>query len=328
MMQLTSNNLALLLDEVSAMVSADRPIANGLLELGDRSLGRLGRTAKRISAKLQSGTSPDTAFASESGNSASEVAAAFRMLETLGTAAPLRCIARSIQSRNEARSQFVISLVYPAITLLVAYLVLVFLVPWMLESSLIEPFGSSNANRRFVSAIQWLRANFWLPPVILAVMGVVWFCLVRPLFGWAGRTTMNHRWALFCDLLAIEVEAGVETKLAIASASEAAGDVPFSRRTVAASESLAAGETVTEISPSARFLPPLLRWSLSRIVNGSGKDHSLELRLLGDWYRDQAASRYRFWIHWFPVLTTVIVMTVVVVIVAMVTLVPLYQMLG
>ncbi len=327
-MQLTSNHLALLLDEVSAMVSADRPIAAGLLELSDRSLGRLGRTAKRLSARLESGESPATAFASVSGTSSTGVAAAFRMLESLGTAAPLRCMARSIQSRNEARTQLLVALVYPAITLLVAYLVLVFLVPWMLSPSLFGDFGVDGPDRRFVAAMHWLRSNVWLPPAMLAVVGVIWFFFVQPALGWSGRATIDERWALFCDLLAIEVKADVETSQAIAIASEAAGDVQFRDRTMSAVESLASGATDAADSRATGFMPPLLRWSLSRILCGTGSDHVLELRLLADWYRDQAAHRNRFWIQWFPVLSTVIVMTIVVITVAMVTLVPLYRMLG
>ncbi len=309
------------------MVSADRPIVAGLLELGDRSLGRLGRVAKRIASKLESGESPDTAFASVSGKSSAEVAAAFRMLETLGTAAPIRCIARSIQNRNESRMQLLIALVYPVITLMVAYLVIAFVLPWFFTSNPNESFGAPGIDRRVMSALMWLRSNFWIPPVIIAAVGIIWFCFIRPASGWFGRAKLDQQWALFCDLLAIEVDAGIETKQAIAIAAEAAGDVPFRDRAISAAESLASGSAEPVDSPASGFLPPLLRWSLSRVMRGAGIDHALELRLLADWYRDQAAHRNRFWIHWFPVLTTVVVITVVIIVVLMVMLIPLYRYL-
>lgn len=326
-MRLTSTELVSLLDEVSAMVSAERPIAAGLLELGDRSLGRLGRVARRVSARLESGESPESAFASVSGKSSGKVAAAFRAMDTLGTAAPIRCVARSIQNQDATRTRLIIALIYPGITLLVAYLILAFVAPWIITTIQSSEYTIQMPYPRLLDMFQWLRANFWLPPLVLAVVGLVLVLVLRPTLGWFGRAAADQRWALFCDLLAIEVDADTETNRAIANAAEAVGNASFRDQVVAQVQALpSTSDSVGEL-PTSKSLPPLLRWSLSRMVRGQGRDHGLELRCLADLYRSQSLYRSRFWIQWLPVLVTVCMMTIVIAILVITLLGPLYFMI-
>ncbi len=328
-MQLSSQNLSLLLNEVSAMVAANRSIAAGLFELGDRSLGRFGAVARHLSKRLDAGESAESAFASVSGRASSEVSTAFRMLEQVGSAAPIGCVARSIQRRQETRVQLAIAAIYPFLTLFIAYCVVVWVLPWFVLNHFYDDFlGTRGLDLRLTAGLRWLQSNFWIPPLIAIGVGVVWFFAVAPRLGMAGlpgfgRAFREDRWALFCDLMALEIEAGVPMSEAISLAAGAAGDASFRSATVAATT----GE-------SARLLPPLLRWTLQRMIppgiaaDGVVSDHANEFRLLADWYRDQAQTRHRFWIEWLPVIAVVAVMLTLILYLLTTMLMPLYSMLS
>ncbi len=335
-MQLSAQNLSLLLEEISAMVAADRPIAAGLFELGDRSLGRLGRAARQIALQIESGESAESAISSVSGPASQQVSTAFRLLEKVGSAAPIRCVARSIQSRQEAKTQLAIAAIYPAMTLMIAYAIVVWLFPWLVFSEAYQSLGIADIDGRILSSLAWLQSNFWIPPAIALVVGLVCFFELIPVASrleglGLGTARRDEQWALFCDMMALEIEAGVPTPEAIASAASATGETGFSKSAIAASAHLS--ELGSREDPSGRvgvFFPPLLRWSLERALSASSavQGQSSELRMLADWYRDQAHARNRFWIEWFPVLATVVVMTLLIALMVMSSFVPLYSLLA
>ncbi len=325
MMQLATHNLSQLLDEIAAMIAADRPIAAGLFELSDRSLGRFGRVAKGLAKRLQAGESPGNAIASISGNASPQVSAAFELVQRSGSAAPIRSVARSLRTHSETQTQLAIALVYPVITLCIAYFIVTLVIPWFVLCNSHVELGTPSIHPQVLAALQFMREHFWLPPLVLGLLALAWFLYVH--FSstrvWFSRSRADARWALFCDLLALHVEAGTPMSDAVAAAAKVSGDASFSDRVTRA---------VSERAESA-FLPPMLRWSLSRLngATGGGEsigDPALELRLLGDWYREQSLSRQRFWIDWFPVLVSIFVMTTVIIVVLLVTILPLYRHLS
>lgn len=315
-MQLSGQQLALLLDEVAAMIAAERPLASGLRELDTRSLGKLGRCAGKAADRIEAGEPVDVVFAETRPSAGSPIKIAFKLLESTGSIRPVQAIANWLRTRAETRRLALISMIYPLVSLTFAYLLIAFLIPWFLRQTQDTELGRPSLPTWLESSILWTHDNYLVVPLIafglLIVMGLLMWRRSR-----SSPVDTLSRWSLFSELMAIQVDAGVPLDQATGTAVEALGDQQLAER--CRREGIAAcGSSV----------PPMLRWSLTNLHRATPRLQSMELETLARFYRERARSRFGFLIEWGPLLVSTVALVVVVSLIVVVAFLPMYEQLS
>ncbi len=296
-MQLTAQQLSLLLDEVAAMARADRPLALGLAELNHPSLGRIGRAAGLLSKRIAAGQAPDVAIQELAGRGGKQAAAALQAMQANGSAEPIIRLADAIRRQSGLRLQLWVTMIYPLITMLIAYLLVSLGVTTLvIDHWPNEIIGKADATGFISFCISW-RKYFWLPPLVFGLLVVAYY-FARVLgvrtFDFASRTANQFAWSTFCDMLAVQLLADVPLPNAISLAADATANGKVCEQTQGTPGRLGG-------------LPPLIGWLLAQAAKRPVAETATELRVLSDWYRHQAMRRSRFWIRWLPSITIVLV---------------------
>jgi type II secretory pathway component PulF len=297
--KLTSQQLSLLLNEVAAMARADRPLAIGLAELNHRSLGRIGRAAALLTKRMESGQSIDVAIQEISGRFGPQAAAALQSMQLTGSAEPVTQLAETLRRQSHMQMQWLVSLIYPMITVLAGYLLLSTLMTTLVIDHWPSEIVGKKNSTQFIAFCVWLREHFWLPPLIFGALAL--FVILTGSLGlipWTkySRSATDQAWSTFCDMLAIQI----------------AADVPLAEAVKLSADATGSGVVRNAISISNHQLtiksavPPLIRWLLNHESEHTASDTAMQLGVIGDWYRYQSLRRCRFWISYVPAAITVL----------------------
>ena len=86
---LDDESLAMLLDEVSAMAAAGRPLVSGLADLDDTSMGKLGRAANAVRTSIAQGNSAAESIAALSNSYKAPLRVAMEVMAATGSTEPI-----------------------------------------------------------------------------------------------------------------------------------------------------------------------------------------------------------------------------------------------
>ena len=275
------DDLILLNREIAALVKAGIPLELGLRGLSGSVGTRLGRLSERLSKRLAAGQSLPDALAEE-GPAVSPVYSAVMEAGLASGSLPeaLESLAVSGQVLQETRRRVFLAILYPAICIVVGYLIFCIFIssvaPRILESVEmyrcpvnwpIQVVQTLNRNSGYVTTVF---------PVCLLALVVVTVLLRHSVTGglyrWMSsfcwvpgvasiRRTLN--WAQFTELLALQIEQTSPLARAFVLAADSTDDVRWHREAREVSEQLTRGAKLADALRSARSLPSMMEWMLA-----------------------------------------------------------------
>jgi type II secretory pathway component PulF len=316
---LSPSQLALLLDEVAQLASAQRPLARSIGELDRRGMGKLGRVAGKISQRLAAGESMEHAISEHAGQLGKRTASVLQAVTRTGSIEPLFQFANSLRQRESIRVQSLAASIYPIVSILIGYLLLSVVMTTVIiqsqPSDVVTLRGPDSAASRLsvVRFCEVWRDAFWVPPLIAAIGLVAWLLYSRWRYGetmmpWLVRATNRRRWAEFCDSMSGEVESGSLDDEAIIASASIAGNDRFVQSIRNALQQNVATEAAFDSSRGA--LPPLIGWMIATqkdIAHQSlqSPDFATQWRVLGNWYRQESLRLTRDWVEFVPAIVGV-----------------------
>jgi len=102
-------------------------------------------------------------------------AAAMRTFRNTESSDAVVFLAATLRSRSDLKTQFWVVVIYPTIAALIAYVVAALgLTTFVIENLPAEIFGRGNETTPG-RACSWLRSNFWRPPLVVAVLFLLWY---------------------------------------------------------------------------------------------------------------------------------------------------------
>jgi len=318
---LSTDQLAMLLDEVAQMALAERPLAPAIGELDRRGMGKLGRVAGKISRRLAAGESMEHAISDHAGRLGKRTAAVLRTVTRTGSIDPLFQFAKSLRDRESVRVQAIAASIYPLVSILIGYLLLSVVMTTMVihsQPSDVITLRGPDAPASLPSVVSFCQAwrdAFWVPPLIAAGGLITWLLVCRWRYGemmmpWLVRAANRRRWAEFCESMSGEVDSGTLGDEAIIASASIVGNQRFVqsvRRAVDAGRS-----SDTPSSSSCNGFPPLIGWMIStqNIVSHpshASSDLAVQWRMLGNWYRQESLRLTRDWLEFVPALVGLLV---------------------
>lgn len=333
---LTLEQLSALSDEIAALSRAGVPLDRGLKELARELPGRLGRVAGSVGDQLALGQP----LAQIVGDLGTALPPAYQTVIAAGLRAgrlpaALEGVSRSARRISQLRRSIGLSLIYPLILLVVAWVLCLFvllnLAPVMARM-LVEfdvtrlPIESYLIR---VTDTVWI----WGPLVpLVASLWVLWAWRrsgrialgkeVHPLLalgpvGMLSRMQRAGRMASLADLLALLLAHDVPLAEAVALAAGACGSMRLSRAGQLLAEQLRRGERIEQ--PPAGFAP-LMAWTIA-----SGQSQAQLVRTLqrtAEIYRDEFNTRGQWLTLYVPLLVTIGLCGTIIIAFAVVTLGP------
>jgi type II secretory pathway component PulF len=323
---LSASQLAMLLEEVAQMARAQRPLAPAFGELNRRGMGRLGRVAGKISQRLAAGEPPERAIAAHAGRLRGRTSAALSAVTRTGWVEPVYRLARALRDREQVRMQGIAASLYPAISILIAYLLLSLVMTSVVIQShagdviTLRGAGAPGSSAAFIRFAEAWRSAFWVPPVIVGAALFFWLVLARWHSGdatmpWLVRGVKCHRWSEFCESMGDELEAGSLLDVAVRTSAVVAGNARFATRTELAADRLfrsahvgaGANEAQSSGAVEREFFPPLIAWMLARqsclgnhqtgwAAETSAAEWAEQWRMLAQWYRQEGIRLTRGWV--------------------------------
>ncbi|MCC9641134.1 type II secretion system F family protein [Rhodopirellula sp. JC740] len=197
----------LLLQEVSAMAASGRSLVTGLTGLNDAALGRLGRAAKQVRDRIQSGQSAAVAMGSLSAPFQSPIRVAMQLMAQTGSTEPIRETVRLIRQKEDARRRLRLASIGPILNVVVGACVLFLVMPWiyvqMAASELIRgPFAPT-----VTEICQTFAQNFTFACLVALVVAVLFALWLR----WSMHRSFEKNKPLrsistFCRWLAMQIQ--------------------------------------------------------------------------------------------------------------------------
>jgi general secretion pathway protein F len=304
--------------EIAALVKAGIPLELGLRGLSGSVGTRLGRLSKRLSERLADGRSLVEALAAEGPS----VSAVYTAVVEAGLASgrlpqALESIAVSGTVLQETRRQLALALMYPAICLIVGYVMfcgfLEIIAPGMISSVEFFNFreGWPLKLLRFLY-IHRMYVTLVVPSAVLAIMAIT-ILLRETVTRGLWRRLTSFRWfigrslnlAQFTEILALQLEQSRPLASSFLLAAESTDDLRWRREAMAVGAELVRGSTLTQALRSATSLPPLVRWTLA--VSERQGTLTATLYDLAEMYRRRALRRASILKTWLPVIITIFV---------------------
>lgn len=340
--RLNPTQLSNLLDEIGAMVHANRSLVPGLRTIEDDRLGKIGRAAKQLRTQLEAGQTMDEVLTSLDETAGHQAAAAFRLAIAGRSAEPLHRLANSLRRRRELRLATRMAMVYPMMVMTIGYLL------WVLVFTNIVSFGSLDGYETEVFPAvtlyvgTWLRLYWWIPPLAAIAIAVALWVLIRL------RPHGRHahwlpgrfgRISLFCDSLAFQIEAGVPYAVAVRLAADISGDEALSRSALQSAEASQRGTTSNPseerksgASPtSTDGFPPMIAWLITQLSGSTEltiESLTVQLRSLAGWYEARQRGQRQFWIRFLPALIVAVFGGTLALVYMLAILRPLYARIG
>jgi general secretion pathway protein F len=310
-------------DEIAALVRAGVPLELGLQGFSRDASGRLRELSHRLSRRIGAGESLEQAIELE-GDSFPRIYrfAISAGLKTGHLARVMESLSSYARLMSRTRRQVAISLIYPALIVVVAYY-LFFLVAMgttdFLDGAVLEPGAESPPWRARVASVSGaIAALGHFPPVIFIGCLMAWgvasrfFSRSQPM-GLAGLKLIpgvrsflrESRLANFSELSSILLSEKVPLSEALPLAAESVGDARLIHDADQLAAADARGAGIAGEWKQARSFPPLMQWMLD--VGARQGSLAATFGQLADLYRVRAAARLDRFQVLFPVLLAVVV---------------------
>lgn len=330
-------SLASLLDEVSAMSRARRSLVAGLASLDDSALGKLGRAAAEVRARIDQGQPPPEAIASLSPKFGAVIRVAMETMSATGSTRPVYEAARLIRDEHTAQRQMRLAVINPMLNVVVAAAVLFFVLPWILvsltEAELIPTPDWPSASQLLKTFATQFAVAAIATVITVAVIGFVFY---RWTVHASPKLRRLKQEATFCRWLSVQLRCisgatdplsgGADLGRLIEAAADVAG--PDSRRRWQATVEEIQKGSITDASLSfpQTTSEPLRRCVLD-LVTGQRQAGAvaLDLERLGQLYGHQFESRRQWRVESIPRALSWILLVMMILVLLRGILVPLLE---
>lgn len=320
-------DLALLNQEIAALVRAGVPLETGLAMAGQAGSGAQEVLMLRLAQRLREGRSFAEALQLEGG----ELPRLYRAVVESGARTgrlpeALESLATFAQETLQLRRRIDLALLYPAMVLLLAGGLFAWLVSFWAPRLSGAFYSLQLPATEWVRAMVWLQQRLWswawIVPTGVLGLAAWWWVSTRGRHGVKGTTeTMpwsafrvlpgvrsivsNFRRANFCDLFAMLLDHHVPLPDAAVLAADAAGDSSLRRVAARIAEGVRSGHTLADCLAVGRELPPFVSWML---ISGERQGVLVKtLRQVADVSRQRAASQSDWLRIVLPTLLVVVV---------------------
>jgi type II secretory pathway component PulF len=221
---LDAPSLAILLEEVSAMTAARRSLLSGLTLFSDMSLGKIGRAAKFVCAKLDQGYGPADSIAPLSTEYGATIRTAFDVVSRTGSNEAIDQIVNTIHEEEQSKRDLRIAIVNPLITVLLAGAILYWVIPQILAVDAAGQRMKDGLERSVPAILDKFESDYWWWIGAVAVGlgllgGLMYWAIVRL----QRRTLELANQASFCRWMAFMVGSSSDLSTSIEAASSVVG---------------------------------------------------------------------------------------------------------
>ena len=279
---LSLQELALLNQEIAALVRAGVPLESGLAMAGASGRGAQEVLMLRLAQRLREGHSFAEALHTEGG----ELPRMYRAVVEAGARTgrlpeALESLATFAQQTLQLRRRIDLALMYPTLVLLMAGVLFAWLVAFWVPRLSDAFFWMQVPETDWVRRLVWLQQHLWswawIIPAAVFVLGGWWWFSTRGRYGLKGTTetttwsafrvlpgissiVANFRRANFCDLLAMLLDHQVPLPDAALLAAEAAGDGYLQRVATKIATGVSAGYSLADCLASEETPPLSFAW--------------------------------------------------------------------
>ncbi len=340
-------DLALLNQEIAALVRAGVPLESGLAIAGQSGSGAQEMLMLQLAQRLRDGQSFSEALHSAGG----DLPKLYRAVVEAGARTgrlpeALESLATFAQQTLQLRRRIDLALMYPALVLLMAGLMFAWLVAFWVPRLSDAYFWLQIPATAWVRRLEWLQQHLWswawIIPAFVTMFGGWWWFSTRGRFGLKGTTETstwsafrilpgissivgNFRRANYCDLMAMLLDHQVPLPDASLLAAEAAGDRPLQRVAARIASGVRSGHSLADCLAVGRELPPFVSWML---ICGERQGTLITtLRQVAEVLRQRAASQSDWLRIMLPTLLVVVVGGTAVLAYALAVFVPMSQLL-
>lgn len=340
-------DLALLNQEIAALVRAGVPLESGLAMAGQSGSGAQEVLMLRLAQQLREGRSFSEALHSVGG----DLPKLYRAVVEAGARTgrlpeALESLATFAQQTLQLRRRIDLSLLYPALVLLMAGVLFAGLVAFWVPRLSDAFFWLQIPATTWVRRLEWSQQHFWwwawIIPAFVTVLGSWWWFSTRGRYGLKGTTESstwsafrvlpginsivgNFRRANFCDLLAMLLDHQVPLPEASLLAAEAAGDRPLQRVAARIASGVRSGHSLADCLSVGRELPPFVSWML--ICGERQGTLVVTLRQVAEVLRQRAASQSDWLRIMLPTMLVVFIGGTAVLAYSLAVFVPMSQLL-
>ena len=339
--------LALLNQEIAALVRAGVPLESGLAMAGHSGDGAQELLMLRLAQRLREGRTFAEALHLEGG----ELPKLYRAVVEAGARTgrlpdALESLAAFAQQTLQLRRRIDLALLYPALVVLMASVMFVFLVAFWTPRLSDAYYSLQLPVTEWVQRLEWMRLSLWswawIAPAGVIGLGGWWWFSTRGRYGLKGTTdagvwspfrvipgirsiVANFRRANFCDLLAMLLDHHVPLPEASILAADAAGDQPLQQVAARIARGVRSGQTLADSLAVGRELPPFISWML---ICGERQGTLIAtLKQVADVLRQRAASQSDWLRVMLPTALVVIVGGSAVLAYALAVFIPMSQLL-
>lgn len=279
-MQISSEQLVALNEEIAALIQAGVPLELGLRKLGQDSSTVLKRVSEQLVRQLEDGVALDVALTRVLPEMPRAYAAVVQAgIKSGSVPAALQSLSRFTVQGLDLRSRIELSLLYPLLVCVLAYSLLMVVVVEGARSwdYLLGPYPKHRGV--FLESLKGIFQSWptwaWIPPVLLLTVVLAWVFQGRKAFypqcrsNWVfwvipGLRTIlrSWHWSSFQDLLATLIEHQVPLPQALLLAGDATVDETISQTARELSQVINQGGEVRGEKLPAKTIPTHLRWAL------------------------------------------------------------------
>lgn len=320
-------SLVLLLEEVSAMANSGRTIAAGMAGLDDRSMGKLGRAANAVRAKISRGESATESIAELSSNYQAPVRIAMEVMAETGSTESIHEAARLIRHETESRHQLMMSSINPMLNLIVSAAITFLVIPWILVNLSEAQLIKSTLSPTIGQIVEAFAKDVVLASVVaLAVVGICSCLLYWGLSRCVRGAKVFRDQATFCRWLAMQLNstsprgsvaaAGPDLGRAVGAAAQVVGPA-FAKSWAGAIDNIRGGAKMDSSLEMPSETPPPVQQCVVDLASASRDDQLIayDLRRLADLYTQKSrrhqiwwAERLPRWITWVLMITMMVVL--------------------
>ncbi len=316
-------DLIALNDEIASLVRAGVPLELGIEGVGSGLSGNLGRITDLLSNQMRNGSSLSEALEAQK----DAIPPIYRAVVETGIKAgrlpeALESLTRFAQSVLDLRRRIGLAFIYPAMVLLLAYVLIVAFMLFMVPQ-LDAAYASLHLPAQWwLTILHQLSETvpFWAAvlPILMVVFYIWWQATARSMFAPSvaagksliglpgmGRIIANYHLANFAEVLAMLVDHEVPLHDAMTLAADSTGDLKLVRGVHSISSDLQSGKSLADSFPSTTAFPSFMRWMMS---NGE-KQGTLAtvLRQVTDIYRRRAVHQS----EWFKLVLPIVLVVVI-----------------
>lgn len=285
-------------NELAGLIRAGLPLEIGLGSSATK------RVADRISDRLKRGESLQDALHGEGDSLPRAYRAVIEAGLTSGRLGEaVETVTRAARAMVIVRRRLAIAAIYPAIILLLAFVLATLILPRLIESTAAIFTSGHDRPPAAITALAWLFAEnpagwlFWLPIVVLTLLWATGG-LVAAIMRLPGlrRALRFYRISTFADLGAGLMAHDVPLDQAIMLAADASGDRRLSQEAQNVVGRLRAGDAPAEALQGFRSLPHFAHWMIS--AGAAQGTLPVTLRHVADWAERRGTAK----LDWFSLI--------------------------